>query len=189
MDLNEMKRLAGATNARLSLKEAREKFKDQPRAKLPDLEESDGYYQDVMREFIENPDMFLSDIEVALAAKSKPSIAQSWLTRLVERGELRMSVENEEAVYGGIADLTEASEVELDELSPAKQKAIKHVRKAVDLVDGEVQIWDGIHGVVLDFHGYGDAGPRLSRKMLMKMLFIKDVRWIQTSHGSLSIGM
>jgi hypothetical protein len=188
MDLNEMKRLAGATHARLSLSEAREKYKHNERAKLPDLEEADAYYKDVYAEFVENPDMFLSDTDVALAAKSKPEIARNWLTRLVERGELAVALsEDEELLYGGTFDLTEASEVELDELSPAKQKAVKNVSKAAGMAGNEVQVWDGIHGVVLDFHGEGDA--RLSRKMLMKILFNKDVRWIQSTHGSLSIGM
>jgi len=85
----------------------------------------------------------------------------------------------------GEGELSEASEVDIGELSLRKQKELKAIGKALGLHPD--MIFDGIHGYVVNMspsHG----SNRFSRAQLAAVLAVKSVRWLEDNGGDVSVG-
>jgi len=90
----------------------------------------------------------------------------------------------------GVIKLTricEASEIDVKELNPTKQKQVLAFAK---IVDGKlITIFDGIHGNIVDIEVSGNfnTGYRWGADELKKLLALK-IRWVEADGDLISIG-
>ena len=78
--------------------------------------------------------------------------------------------------------LEAASEIEFEELPEAHQAFIKKIGYKI------AQVWDGIHGVVVEFD-IPDHKARLTKEFLHNLVTSSLFRWISTEDGRMSIGL
>lgn len=77
-----------------------------------------------------------------------------------------------------------ASEISLEELPIAQKELVAIVEYPI------VQVWEGIHGYIVEFKGNSPGGARIDRNKLKRMLGHKDFRWISPSdRDGFSVGM
>lgn len=85
-----------------------------------------------------------------------------------------------------LKQLNEASEVMYKELKPIHQKQVQAFEK---IIGGKhSQIWDGIHGMIVDIEASGNfgSGYRFDANTLKKLLALK-VRWIEADGDLVTI--
>ncbi len=85
-----------------------------------------------------------------------------------------------------LTQLNEASEVMYKELKPVHQKQVQAFEK---IIGGKhSQIWDGIHGMIVDIEASGNfgSGYRFDANTLKKLLALK-VRWIESDGDLVTI--
>ncbi len=85
-----------------------------------------------------------------------------------------------------LSQLNEASEVQLGEIPVVKAKQIMAFEK---IIGGKhSQIWDGIHGMIVDIEASGNfgSGYRFDANTLKKLLALK-VRWIESDGDLVTI--
>ena len=83
------------------------------------------------------------------------------------------------------SNLREATEVELSDLPPQKQKVAKEVAKI--LKADIMQIWDGIHGVIISLKSRQEIGGMRVGVGALSSLSRK-VRWIQGTRDGMDVG-
>jgi hypothetical protein len=86
-----------------------------------------------------------------------------------------------------LSQLNEASEVQLGEIPVAKAKQVMAFEK---IIGGKhSQIFDGIHGMIVDIEAKGNfgSGYRFGADELKKLLALK-MRWIEADGDTISIG-
>jgi hypothetical protein len=82
--------------------------------------------------------------------------------------------------------IKEASEVKFNELKPNHQKQIQAFEK---IIGGKYsQIWDGIHGMIVDIDSKSMSGAYRFDVDDMKKLISLKVRWIEGGKDYVSIG-
>jgi len=85
-----------------------------------------------------------------------------------------------------LTQLNEASEVMYNELKPVHQKQVQAFEK---IIGGKhSQIWDGIHGMIVDIEASGNfgSGYRFDANTLKKLLALK-IRWIEADGDIVTI--
>lgn len=78
---------------------------------------------------------------------------------------------------------TAASEIEFKELSPEAQKFSKSLEAQFGKIE---RVWEGVHGIIVEYAG---KGTRVHKDTLKKLMAYDDFRWLDTSDGSISVGM
>jgi hypothetical protein len=82
--------------------------------------------------------------------------------------------------------LNEASEVGYAELKPIHQKQVQAFEK---IIGGKhSQIWDGIHGMIVDIDKKSMGGSYRFDADEMKKLISLKVRWVEGDRDNVSIG-
>jgi hypothetical protein len=82
--------------------------------------------------------------------------------------------------------LNEASEVGYAELKPIHQKQVQAFEK---IIGGKhSQIWDGIHGMIVDIDKKSMGGSYRFEADEMKKLISLKVRWVEGDRDNVSIG-
>jgi len=86
----------------------------------------------------------------------------------------------------GESKLNEASEVKFNEIDSQRQKQIKSFES---IIGGKhSQIWDGIHGMIVDIKSPSMGGSyRFEADELKKLLALK-IRWVEGDKSGVSIG-
>ena len=82
--------------------------------------------------------------------------------------------------------LNEAEEVEFESLDPKDQNKIKAIQKVVGgKRDG---VWDGLHGIIVNFSIREAAMSRLSKKQLQGLVK-NDIGWIEAKPNRIAVGL
>ena len=81
--------------------------------------------------------------------------------------------------------ITEAEEVEFDSLDSKKQNQIKAIHKYVGGKRGT--IFDGIHGIIVDFEKQGGHPSGRLNVNQLKGLIKNKIRWIESDKDGISV--
>lgn len=81
--------------------------------------------------------------------------------------------------------INEAESVEFEKLPPAKQKQIGAIEKAIG--GKRTNIWDGIHGTVVEIKTSHPGNYRLDADTMKKLLSAK-VRWAEPRQSLVWVG-
>ena len=82
--------------------------------------------------------------------------------------------------------INEAEEVEFDSLDSKKQNQIKAIHKHVGGKRGT--IFDGIHGIIVDFEKQGGHPSGRLNVNQLKGLIKNKIRWIESHKDSITVG-
>lgn len=77
-----------------------------------------------------------------------------------------------------------AEEIEVSALPPAQAKFVK---KLESKFGHPVQVWEGIHGIIVEFNSQG--GGRLMKDSLKLLLSDSNFRWVDADNRRVAVGM
>lgn len=75
-----------------------------------------------------------------------------------------------------------ADEIDVYALPPSRSKIVKEVES---LGVKAKMAWSGVHGYIVNFTMPG----RMDAEKLRKVLAAREIRWVEFSHGEMSVGM
>ena len=105
---------------------------------------------------------------------------------VVENSIYKASLRGDEDIMNLKNTLNEAEEVEFESLDPKDQNKIKAIQKVVGgKRDG---VWDGLHGIIVNFSIREAAMSRLSKKQLQGLVK-SDIRWIEAKPNRIAVGL
>ena len=110
-------------------------------------------------------------------------IFRRWVS---ENSIYNASIRGDESIMKLKNTLNEAEEVEFDSLDPKDQNKIKAIQKVVG--GKRDTVWDGVHGIIVDFSIREMGMSRLSKKQLQGLVK-SDIRWIEAKPNRIAVGL